>query len=142
MYLLRQMVLARAFPDSDEGERLKRIPEIFDVPETLNLLCRISGGHVRNLLRLLNDSIKRQRGLPITRSSLESVIREYRHNRVLAVTDTEWNLLRQVAQEKKVAGEEGYQTLIRSLFVYEYRYEEDSWFDVDPILADAKELRS
>lgn len=142
LYLLRQMVLARAFPNLEEGERLERIPEIFDVPATLDLLCYRSGGHVRNLLRLLNDSIQRERGLPITRNSLETVIREYRHNRVNAVTENEWQLLRQVAQEKKVAGEAGYQTLIRSLFVYEYRYKDDSWFDIDPILADAQELRS
>jgi AAA ATPase domain len=140
IYLLRQMLLARAFPDLDEMQRLECIGEIFDRPETLDRLCRISGGHVRNLLRLLNDSLKREKALPISRDSLEEVIRDYRHDRVLAVTDKEWDLLRQVSRQKKVAGDDGYQTLIRSLFVYEYRYEGQAWFDLDPILADAKEL--
>ena len=54
MALLRQMVLARAFPDLDEDHRLDKITEIFDSPETLDRLCSVSGGHVRDLLRLLN----------------------------------------------------------------------------------------
>ncbi len=54
MALLRQMVLARAFPDLDEQQRLDAIPLIFDSPDTLDRLCQISGGHVRDLLKLLN----------------------------------------------------------------------------------------
>ncbi|MFP4101786.1 ATP-binding protein [Coleofasciculus sp.] len=142
MKRLRQMVLARAFPDLNEPDRLNRITEVFDHPATLDRLCQISGGHVRNLLRLLNDSIKKQKGLPIRRDCLEEVIREHRNDAVLAVIDTEWELLRQVAQHKKVAGAQYYKTLIRSLFVYEYRDDDGYWFDINPILAEAKELKS
>jgi hypothetical protein len=42
--LLRQMVLARAFPDFDEQQRLNNITEIFDSFETLDRLCHVSGG--------------------------------------------------------------------------------------------------
>jgi len=139
--LLRQMVLARAFPNLDPDQRLEKIPEIFDSSTTLDRLCRVSGGHVRNLLRLLNDSIKKQKGLPIGLNSLESVIKGYRNEQTLAIADLEWELLRQVVRTKKVVGDEGYQTLIRSMFVYEYRNEQASWFDVNPILADAPELK-
>ncbi|WP_413174797.1 P-loop NTPase fold protein [Anabaena azotica] len=142
MALLRQMVLARAFPDLNTQQRLEKITDIFDQPETLDHLCRISGGHVRNLLRLLNDSVKKQRGLPITRTVLDTVIQGYRNEQRLAITDDEWNLLRQVVQQKKVVGNEGYQTLIRSMFVYEYRDSQETWFDINPLLADAQELQS
>ena len=137
MYLLRQMVLARGFPDLEPEQRLENIGDIFDSPETLDRLCRASGGHVRNLLRLLNEAIKKERGLPISRENLEAVIRAYRNERILAVDEQEWILLKKVAQQKKVAGDEGYQTLIRSMFVYEYRDEEGSWFDINPILAES-----
>jgi hypothetical protein len=40
-----------------------------------------------------------------------------------------------------VRGEAGYQTLLRSMFVFEYRYREENWFDINPILAEAKELQ-
>ncbi|MCC5638919.1 hypothetical protein LC593_24435 [Nostoc sp. CHAB 5844] len=32
-------------------------PPIFDSPETLKLLCLMSGGHVRNLMQLIQKSI-------------------------------------------------------------------------------------
>ncbi|MEW6496834.1 MAG: P-loop NTPase fold protein, partial [Cyanobacteriota bacterium] len=51
MELLRQMVLARAFPDVAPKQRLSLIQEVFDSSETLDRLCRASGGHIRNLLR-------------------------------------------------------------------------------------------
>lgn len=135
MELLRQMILARAFPQLDPEQRLEKITAIFEDAQTLDRLCQISGGHVRNVLRMLNDSIKKQRGLPIARQTLEEVIGAYRNERTLAVTDEEWQLLRLVMERKKVAGEDGYQTLIRSMFVYEYRDAAGSWFDINPILA-------
>ncbi|MGL4500920.1 MAG: ATP-binding protein, partial [Planktothrix sp.] len=49
MALLRRMVLARAFPDLDEQQGLEAIPLIFENLETLDRLCQISGGHVRDL---------------------------------------------------------------------------------------------
>jgi hypothetical protein len=139
MELLRQMVLARAFPELDPEQRLEKITALFEDAETLDRLCQVSGGHVRNILRMLNDSIKKQRGLPIARQTLEDVISAYRNERTLAVTDEEWELLRLVMDRKKVAGDDGYHTLIRSMFVYEYRDAAGSWFDINPILASAKE---
>lgn len=141
MALLRQMVLARAFPDLDENQRLDKITEIFDCPETLDRLCRVSGGHVRDLLRLLNSWIKKERKLPLTGKILEEVIRARRNEMAMPISDDEWELLRQVRQRKKVSGNDGYQTLIRSRLVFEYRDEGESWFDINPILAEARELQ-
>lgn len=139
--LLRQMVLARAFPDLTEAQRLQHITDVFDNAETLDRLCRISGGHVRDLLRLLNDWIKKGRQLPLTGTVLEEVIRARRNEMIMPISDDEWQLLRQVRQRKKVSGDDGYQTLIRSRLVFEYRDRGESWFDVNPILSEARELR-
>ena len=43
MPLLRQMVLARAFPYLSPDHRLMKITEVFETPETLDRLCRVSG---------------------------------------------------------------------------------------------------
>ncbi|MEW6499220.1 MAG: ATP-binding protein, partial [Cyanobacteriota bacterium] len=51
--LLRQVVLVRAFPHVEPEQRLHLISEVFDRPETLDRLCRVSGGYVRYLLALL-----------------------------------------------------------------------------------------
>ncbi len=142
MALLRQLVLARAFPDVAFDQRLGRITEVFDSPEALDRLCRASGGHVRNLLRFLNDWIQEDRQLPLTRESLETVIRARRNELTLSIDTQEWEALRQVVRNKTVAGNQDYQALIRSMFVYEYRDREGSWFDINPILAEAKEFQS
>jgi len=137
---LRQMVLARAFPDIDAEQRLGLIPEVFDSSETLDRLCLVSGGHVRNLLVLLYRCLQKD-DPPISHDCLESVISQRRNELSLAITPDEWELLRQVAQQKTVRGEDGYQTLLRSLFVFEYRDREAYWFDINPVLAEAKELQ-
>lgn len=139
--LLQQMVLARAFPDLDKAQQFEKITEVFDRPETLDRLCRVSGGHVRDLLRLLNDWLKKGRQLPLSGAVLEDVIRARRNEMTMPISDDEWELLRQVKQRKKVSGDQGYQTLIRSRLVFEYRDRGESWFNVNPILAEAKELQ-
>lgn len=140
--LLRQLILARAFPEIENfEERLKLITQIFDSSETLDRMCRVSGGHLRQLLVLLYTCLQKQ-DPPILRESLESVITQRRHQLTRAIDPHEWELLRQVAQTKSVSGEEEYQTLLRSMFVFEYRYGNDLWFDSTPILKEAKEFKN
>ncbi len=135
---LRQMVLARAFPEIAPEERLNRLSEVFDDRHTLDRLCYISGGHARNLLRLLHRCLEKQRQLPLSREIVEAAIRERCNQLILSIGDEEWELLRQVALEKRVRGGDNYQALIRSMFVFEYRDEDGSWFDLNPILAEAQ----
>ena len=141
MRLLQQMVLVRALPHGSEAERLALIPQLFDTPESLTRLCLASGGHVRDLLRLLNGWVRKHRRFPLQREKLEEVIRARRNEMNLQLSDDEWELLRQVRQRKKVGGDQDYQTLIRSRLVFEYRNQGLSWFDVNPILLDAPELQ-
>ncbi|NJM72143.1 MAG: AAA family ATPase [Scytonema sp. RU_4_4] len=140
IYLLKQMVLARAFPHVPEGYRLDFIKDVFDTPGTLELLCRVSGGHVRELLMLLYDWIKKERRLPLSKNILESVVKARSNQMKLAITNDEWELLRQVEKNKQVRGDEDYRSLVHSRFVYEYCDSEGSWFDINPILAEAAEF--
>ncbi len=140
MSLMQQMVLARAFPDMTPEERLNKITEIFDSAASLERLCKMSGGHVRDVLRLLNTWIMEEMSLPLTRETLEQVIRSRRNEIMLPISEDEWQLLRHVKERKKVSDDQGYQKLIRSRFVFEYRDGGESWFDVNPVLAEAREL--
>lgn len=141
MALLRQLVLARAFPDVEPQARLNLISEVFDSPETLDRMCRISGGHVRNLLGLLYSCLQ-QEDPPFSRSCLESVIKGYRDDLTLGVDEEEWDLLFQVVQQQLVRGEREYQILLRSAFVYEYRDELGRWFWINPALAETPRFQS
>ncbi|EAW34222.1 P-loop NTPase fold protein [Lyngbya sp. PCC 8106] len=138
--LLREMVLVRAFPDIELEKRMSLIPEIFEEPKTLDRLCQVSGGHVRNLLILVSNCIQKD-DPPFSHHLIERVISERRNELSKAITPNEWKLIKQVAQHKAVRGEDEYQILLRSLFVFEYRDDrQGNWFDINPILADAKEL--
>ncbi|WP_245555480.1 AAA family ATPase [Baaleninema simplex] len=132
--LLRQMVLARAFPQQSPQERLTLVPKLFDRPQTLDLLCYASGGHVRNLLRLLHHQIEKERAFPLSRESLDAAMRERRDRLFLSITPEERTLLKRVAREKRIDNNDAYRTLVRSMFVFEYRDDDGSWFDINPLL--------
>ncbi len=138
---LRNMILARAFPHLSYEYRLGRVTEIFDSIRTLDYLCLISGGHIRNLLRLLNTSIHKEKRFPITYMSLESVIIDHLNERLLAILPNELDLLREIRKTKKVTKGDEYQALIRSMYVYEYRDSVGPWFDINPILCKAREFQ-
>jgi len=135
MNLMRQMVLARAFPDVEWEQRKALIPELFDSTETLDRLCRVSGGHVRNLLGLLYSCLQRE-DPPFASESLEGVIKEYRDDLMLAIDDSEWDLLLKVVRQQMLKGEAEYHTLLRSMFVFEYRDRKGRWFGINPVLAE------
>ncbi|MEA5617423.1 P-loop NTPase fold protein [Cronbergia sp. UHCC 0137] len=139
--LMRQMVLARAFPDILPDDRLSLITEVFDNLETLDRLCLISGGHVRDLLGLLFDCLREQ-DPPFDRECVELVIQRQRDYRANAIDPHEWELIFQVVQEQKVRGDIEYHTLLRSLFVFEYRDRQGAWFAVNPVLAETQKFKS
>ncbi|MEL7038601.1 MAG: P-loop NTPase fold protein [Cyanobacteria bacterium J06592_8] len=138
--LLRQMVMARSFPEVNSDEYSSLVPQVFDRSETLDRLCMMSGGHVRTLLVLLYSCLQKE-DPPLSREALEDVILQRRHQLLLAVEAKEWEMLRQVGKTKKLSGLADSQTLLRSLWVFEYRYRQEFWFDVNPILAEAPEFR-
>jgi hypothetical protein len=139
MALLRDLVLARAFPESPKGDRPRGLDQLFDDPSTLDRLCEFSGGHVRNLLGLLSGCLQEE-DPPINRPCLEGVIRRYRDNLALAVTDDEWEMLQRIARTQSVSGEDNYTVLLRSLFVFEYQDNQGRWFNVNPGLLETDRL--
>lgn len=139
MSLLRQLVLARAFPEVPWNARLAMIPELFDTPQTLDRLCRVSGGHIRNLLGLLYSCLQRQ-DPPFSQDCLEAVIKDYRDDLLLAINEDEWELLREVVHQQTLKGESDYQRLLRSMFVFEYRDPTGRWFGISPALAETEKV--
>jgi hypothetical protein len=140
MELLQQMVLARAFPDVLAAQRTALIPDLFDTPETLDRLCQISGGHMRRLLMLMYSCLQ-QEDPPFSRNCLEAVIQEYRDDLLGAITEEEWTLLFEVVKHQNVKGEDECQTLLRSMFVFEYRDRQGRWFGINPALEETPQYQ-
>jgi AAA ATPase domain len=139
MALLRQLVLARAFPEISWDGRLGMVKELFETPETLDRLCRVSGGHIRNLLGLLYSCLQRQ-DPPFSQECLEAVVKDYRDDLLLAINEEEWELLYEVVNQQSLKGESEYQRLLRSMFVFEYRDPTGRWFGISPALAETEKV--
>ncbi|NER83682.1 MAG: AAA family ATPase [Leptolyngbya sp. SIO1D8] len=134
---LRQMVLARAFPDLSESDRLKSLTAVFEDTNTLDRLCTISGGHMRNLVRYLYSCLRKQ-DPPISRSTLERVIRDERNDMLGLIDEREWQLLFRAVKARNLQGDSNYNSLLRSLFLYEYRDDLGRWVDINPVLAETE----
>ncbi len=143
--LLKQLILLRAFPhfrDYTLEEQLALISEIFNPPEMLDLLCTVSGGHVRNLLVLLFSCLQ-QEDPPFSEDIVKKVITERRCQIRRTIGQEEWKLLKQIAHNKKYEAneEDQYQSLVKSSFVFEYSNQKgEIWYDINPVIADAEEL--
>lgn len=139
MSLLRQLVLARAFPEVSADERARLVTELFEHPPTLDRICRVSGGHIRNLLGLLYSCLQRQ-DPPFSQECLEAVIKDYRDDLLLAIDEGQWELLFEVMQQQSVKGESEYQSLLRSMYLFEYRDPQGRWFGISPALAETEKV--
>jgi hypothetical protein len=132
------MVLARAYPDLSPQERLAKVTEIFDHPDTLDRLCAINGGHMRETLNMLYSCLQRQ-DPPLARATLEIVIQSKLSVLAQQVEQHEWALIQEVAARKWLSGEEQYSTLLRSKLVFEYQDGSGKkWFDINPLLREAE----
>ena len=72
--------------------------------------------------------------LPLTRKTLDEVIRKQRNRMRRGNLSKVMDQLREVQRTQRVEGEESYNALIPPLFVYEYVEDGDSWYAVNPIL--------
>jgi len=137
---LRQMVMARAYPDLSEGDHLQRLTTVFDEPATLDRLCLMSGGHMRSILRFVFGCLRKQEP-PITRDVLEQVLRNERNDMAALIDNHEWQLLFQAVEDRTFQGNNDYNSLLRNLFLYEYRDERGRWVDINPVLAETEVFR-
>ncbi|MEL6492035.1 MAG: ATP-binding protein [Cyanobacteria bacterium J06621_3] len=139
--LLQKMVMVRAYPELNERDRWQQVNTVFDTPDTLNRLVAASGGHMRNLMRLLYGCL--QKGdPPITKAVLDAVIRDERDALTALIDATEWQLLFKAISGGDSEGNADYNPLLRSLFLYEYRDDEGRWFGLNPILTETKRYRN
>lgn len=120
MELLRQMVLARAFPNLLPDERSQLITLLFDSEDTLDLVCKMSGGHVRTLITFLSNSCKVDQNPPLSIKDVKKAINMKRDELRMVINSEQWISLAKVAKTHWVNGLQEYQTLLKSLFVFQY----------------------
>jgi hypothetical protein len=120
--------------------------EIFDSPETLDRLCLMSGGHVRNLLLLTQDAIGRTEELPISEKAVRRAITQARDTYRRAVENHQWCLLAEVSCSKRIINDDLYRSLMYNRCLLEYRYLDDDgemqrWYDIHPLIQGIPEFK-
>ncbi|MEH2015267.1 ATP-binding protein [Nostoc sp.] len=120
--------------------------EIFDSPQTLDRLCLMSGGHVRNLLLLTQDAIGRTEELPVSENAVLRAITQARDAHRRTVEDNQWCLLAEMSCSKRIINDNLYRSLMYNCCVLEYRYFDDDgemqpWYDIHPLIKGIPEFK-
>lgn len=113
--------------------------QVFDTAETLDKLCISCGGHIRELMQMMQEAVNRVDRLPITAKAVQRAITDLRAVYQRAVEEAEWALLAQVAHRKAIANDNDHRSLLQRRCILEYRcLDEDgeirTWYDVHPLI--------
>ena len=113
--------------------------EIFDSPATLERLCLMSGGHIRELMLLAQEAVNRTTKLPILAQAVQRAITEARSVLSRSVEEQEWTILAEISRSKEIQNDNQHRSLLFNRCVMEYRYlddqnEKQTWYDVHPLI--------
>jgi hypothetical protein len=120
--------------------------EIFDQSETIERLCLASGGHVRQVMQLMQTALDWTDDLPMPADAVQRAITNARNNYRSAVDAQDWVKLAEVSASKRILNDDDYRNLLFSRCLLEYRYvdskgEIQRWHDAHPLIKDIDEFR-
>ena len=120
--------------------------EWFDTRETLEKLCLMSGGHVRNLLLMLQEAINNTENLPITAKAAQRAITKARNVYSRTADKNDWSILAKVSVSRRILNDEQHRNLLFNRCILEYRYYDDddemqNWYDVHPLIKGIQEFK-
>ena len=114
-------------------------PAVFDSPETLRLLCSMSGGHVRNLMQLIQKAIDWTDELPITGKAARRSVEEIRETYRKTVQEDQWEVLARSCHRRSMDNDGAHLRLLLNRCLLEYRYYDENdtlqtWYNVHPLI--------
>ena len=121
---------------------------VFDTEGTRLKLFKMSGGHVRELMLLMQSLMDWVDNLPITEAAVKRAINEARESTYrVTIDEHEWKKLAVVNKQKKIPNEEGYRSLLFRRCVLEYQDINEQgdmvrWHDIHPLLEDLEEFKN
>lgn len=110
--------------------------EMFEHPDLLKRLCRLSGGHLRNLFLFIRSTIDRSDNLPLGAAAVEQMIADESNSLGLPLGKKEKAALRLVHETKAPVEDppEIWYGLLRDLYVFAYTDQTGLWYDWNPLL--------
>ena len=127
-----------------EGRNLES--DIFDGAEIVTKLCQMSGGHIRNLLQLVQEAVNTTNDLPISARAVKRAIAKARDTYRSTVENEEWRILAEVYRSKRILNDNRYRNLSFNRCLLEYSYfdsegEVKRWYDVHPLIQNIPEFK-
>jgi AAA ATPase domain len=120
-------------------------PPVFDSPDTLKLLCLMSGGHVRNLMQLIQKAIESIDELPITGEAAVWAIEEARETYQKSIREHQWEILARACHLKQADNDEEHLRLLLNRCLLDYRYYENRklriWCNVHPLIEEIQKFK-
>jgi nucleoside-triphosphatase THEP1 len=145
--VMRDLVRQRVFHAEGVTSNQQLVGDIFDDSETLDQLCLMSGGHMRNLMQMAQAAIKQTATLPIGKKQVRLAITRARDTYRQSVYEPQWPILAKVYKTKEILNDEAHRELLFNRCILEYRYIDDEgeivcWRDVHPLLRGVKEFKA
>ena len=113
--------------------------QVFESPEVIKRLCIASGGHIRELMQMMQESLNRTDRFPVAAKSVQRAIAELREVYKRTVEEPEWARLARVAEQKEIPNDNEHRSLLQRRCILEYRCldaegEILTWYDVHPLI--------
>jgi len=119
--------------------------KVFDSPDTFTRLCRMSGGHVRNLLIYFRSASDYVDVLPFTEGAVKRGIRQHINAYSRSIPEEHWELLAKLhlAPDKYIPNDEQHQLMLDYLSILGYLDdEEEPWYTVNPVVRELEKFKS
>ncbi|WP_287128147.1 AAA family ATPase [Candidatus Cyanaurora vandensis] len=125
-----------------KADRALSLDKLFEESEDLERLCSISGGHVRDLIFMMQEVINGTENLPIGSKAVNRAIAKLRDLYRLNVNDGEWIFLAKVHLCKMMPNTNEHRKLLLSRCILEYKPGENDpvWYDVHPTILSLPEF--
>ena len=117
--------------------------EVFDSPDIFTHFCRMSGGHVRNLLIYFRSASDYVDSLPFTKEAVRRGIRQHINAYSRSIPEEHWKLLAQLhlAPDKYIPNDNEHQAMLGDLSILEYLNGEEPWYAVNPVVRELEKFK-
>ena len=117
--------------------------EVFDSTDTFDYICRMSGGHVRNMLMYFRSSLNHADSLPITEDAARRGIRRHINAYSRSIPEKNWEPLARLHldPDRDIPRDAQHQEMLHDLTILEYMNGEEPWYAVNPVVRELEKFK-
>jgi len=122
---LMRKILEKRF----KSRGLENMLDVFDSEDTIKYLCRMSGGHIRNLLIYFQSASDYVNQLPFTMEAVKKGIQQHINAYSRSIPEKNWELLAKLhlSDDKMLPNDDDHHAMLGDLSILVYRNGEEPW---------------